>query len=130
MGGEVAGALNKARPELVPRLILIDSPSEKSVLFNAATDAYLTPIVGELLFHFITDKAIRNGLIQGFAPGLPVPDQFVADARQLTYTAFKKAHEDSEAFQAEQPAYLRLSPRSSPRLGSLPSSAARIGWCR
>ena len=39
MGGEVADALAIARPELVDRIILIDSPSKKTVTFDAATKA-------------------------------------------------------------------------------------------
>jgi pimeloyl-ACP methyl ester carboxylesterase len=97
MGGEVADALAAGRPDLVDRLILIDSPAEKSVEFNPATEAYLTPVVGEVLSHLVTDKAIRKGIAQGFAPGFPVPDRFVSDMRQLTYTAFRSAHNDSVA---------------------------------
>jgi len=108
MGGEVADALAATRPDLVDRLILIDSPAEKSVEFDPLTEAYLTPVIGELLSHLMTDKAIREGLAQGFAPGFPVPDRFVADVRQLTYTAFKSAHNDSVAYQGAKPAYQRL----------------------
>jgi pimeloyl-ACP methyl ester carboxylesterase len=114
MGGEVASALAAARPDLVERMILIDSPAEKSVEFNLGTEAYLTPVIGELLSHVLTDKAIRNGLAQGFAPGFPVPERFVADARQLTYTAFKHAHDDSVAYQAAEPAYKRLAALDKP----------------
>lgn len=114
MGGEVAGALAAARPDLVARLILIDSPAEKSVEFDPATQAYLTPVIGELMSHFLTDEAIRNGLAQGFAPGFPVPQRFVADARQLTYAAFKRAHDDSVAYQVAQPAYKRLASLDPP----------------
>jgi len=108
MGGEVADALAARRPDLVDRLILIDSPAEKSVEFDPLTEAYLTPVIGELLSHLMTDKAIREGLAQGFAPGFPVPDRFVADVRQLTYTAFKSAHNGSVAYQGAKPAYQRL----------------------
>jgi len=108
MGGEVAGALAATRPHLVERLILIDSPPEKVVKFDLATRAYLTPVLGQLLSHIMTNGLIRRGLAQGFAPGFSVPDRFVGDVRQLTYTAFKSAHGDSVAYQAEQPAYERL----------------------
>lgn len=108
MGGEVAGALAAARPDLIERLILIDSPAKKVVKFDLATRAYLTPVLGQLLSHLITDRAIRHGLAQGFAPDFPVPDRFVGDVRQLTYTAFRSAHDDGVAYQVKQPAYERL----------------------
>lgn len=108
MGGEVAGALAAARPDLVERLILIDSPAERVVKFDLATRAYLTPVLGQLLSHLMTDGLVRRGLAQGFAPGFRVPDRFVGDVRQLTYTAFRSAHDDSVAYQAERPAYKRL----------------------
>lgn len=114
MGGEVAGALAATRPDLVERMILIDSPAKKSVEFNSTTRAYLTPVVGEVLSHLMTDQELRKVLAQGFAPRFPVPQRFVADARQLTYTAFKQAHDDSVAYQAAQPAYERLAALNPP----------------
>jgi hypothetical protein len=47
-------------------------------------------------------------LEQGFAPGFPVPDKFVADVKQLTYTAFRTAHNDSIAYETEKPVVERL----------------------
>jgi pimeloyl-ACP methyl ester carboxylesterase len=114
MGGEVADALAIARPELVDRMILIDSPPKNTVEFSATTEAYLTPVVGEVLSHLMTDEAIRKGLAQGFAPGFPVPDRFIADVRQLTYTAFRSAHDDSVAYQVQKPAYQRLAALNPP----------------
>ena len=108
MGGIVAVALAAKRPDLVGRMILIDSPVEKSVEFNFWSSAYLVPMIGEVLFHFRTDDALRQGLSQGFAPGFPVPDRFIADARQLTYTAFRSSHDHSEAYEAEKASYARL----------------------
>jgi pimeloyl-ACP methyl ester carboxylesterase len=114
MGGEIADALAIARPELVDRMILIDSPSKETVKFDVTTQAYFTPVVGEMLSHLMTDKAIRRGLAQGFAPGFPVPERFVADMRQLTYTAFRSAHDNSVAYQAAKPAYQRLANLNPP----------------
>jgi pimeloyl-ACP methyl ester carboxylesterase len=108
MGGEVASTLLMSHPELVDRVVLIDTPSEPSVTFNPLTDAYLEPVIGEVLNRLRTDDAIREGLAQGFAPGFEVPDRFVADVWQLTYTAFKSATDESHAFQNREPLYQRL----------------------
>jgi pimeloyl-ACP methyl ester carboxylesterase len=108
MGGEVATALTEARPALVERLILIDSPATADAEFTLATQAYLTPILGEAMSRVLSDKDIRVGLAQGFAPSYPMADSFVADLRQLPFTAFKSAHEESIAFRTAKPTYLRL----------------------
>jgi pimeloyl-ACP methyl ester carboxylesterase len=37
-----------------------------------------------------------------------VPEKFVADIKQLTYTAFRTAHNDSVAYRTQKPLYERL----------------------
>jgi pimeloyl-ACP methyl ester carboxylesterase len=108
MGGEVATALAERNPARIAAMILIDSPPTAGTTFTIMTDAAMTPVVGELLSHFETDEAIRRGLAQGFAPGFPVPEKFVADLRQLTYTAFRSAHEESIAYRTAKPTNERL----------------------
>jgi pimeloyl-ACP methyl ester carboxylesterase len=61
-----------------------------------------TTVIGELLSRFETDSVIRKSLAQGFAPGFAAPERFVADFKQLTYTAFRSAHDASVAFRAER----------------------------
>ena len=108
MGGEVAAALAAMKPERIERLVLIDTPAQAGAHFSPATDLYFQPIIGELLSHFITDRTLRRGLSQAFAPGFPVPEKFVADIKQLTYTAFRNAHDESVIYRATKPIYERL----------------------
>jgi pimeloyl-ACP methyl ester carboxylesterase len=108
MGGEVATALATMKPERIERMILIDSPPTAGTTFTILTDAYLEPVVGELLSHFRDDRDIRRGLKQGFAPGFPIPEKFVADFKQLTYDAFRQAHDDSVAYRTAKPTNERL----------------------
>jgi pimeloyl-ACP methyl ester carboxylesterase len=108
MGGEVATALVEARPSLVERLILIDSPATADAKFTPAMQAYLTPVLGEAMSRILTDRGVRRALAQGFAPGYPISERFVADFRQLTYRAFKLAHEESVAYRKKKPTYERL----------------------
>jgi pimeloyl-ACP methyl ester carboxylesterase len=108
MGGEVATALAERRPERIERLIFIDSPATPGNTFSILAEAYFDPVIGELLSHFHSDRAVRRGLAQGFAPGFPVPEKFVADIRQLTYTAFREAHDGSIAYRRSKPPYERL----------------------
>lgn len=108
MGGEVATALVEARPDRIYGLVLIDSPPTAAANYGLLTRLYLTPVVGELLSHFRIDPALRSGLAQGFAPGFKVPENFVDDVRQVTYTAFRSAHDASIAFRTEKPTSARL----------------------
>jgi pimeloyl-ACP methyl ester carboxylesterase len=108
MGGEVAVALAEIQPERIERMILIDSPATAETSFTIMTKIYLMPIVGEVLCHFQTDQAIRRGLAQGFAPNFAIPQKFVADLRQLTYCAFRTAHNESIAYRTTKPPYERL----------------------
>ncbi len=108
MGGEVATAFAGIRPARIARMILIDAPATAGTTFTILTEAYLTPVVGQLLSHFQTDEGLRRGLAQGFAPGFAVPEKFVADVRRLTYTAFRTAHDDSIAYRTAKPPYERI----------------------
>lgn len=108
MGGEVATALAEIKPARIERMILIDSPPTPGTTFTIMAEALFTPVIGELLTHFQSEEAIRRGLAQGFAPGFPVPEKFVADIRQLTYTAFRTAHDDSVAYRSAKPLNERI----------------------
>jgi len=98
LGGEVATEVAEAEPARIERLVLIDTPAQAAIGFNFVTRLAFMPVVGELLSRFETDAAIRRSLRQGFAPGFPVPEKFVADFKQLTYTAFRSAHDASTAY--------------------------------
>ena len=108
MGGEVATAVAEINPQRIERIVLIDSPPMVGTTFTFTTKAYLTPILGEFLSHFRSDREIRRGLAQGFGPGFPVPQQFVNDLKQLTYTAFRMAHGESIAYRSSKPPYQRI----------------------
>jgi pimeloyl-ACP methyl ester carboxylesterase len=108
MGGEGATALLEARPQSIDRIVLIDTPPTEDAVFDLLTRAYLFPVLGQALSHLRTDSALRRGLAQGFAPGFAVPPRFVADARQLTYTASSSAHDASVAYRRWLPMSERL----------------------
>jgi len=108
MGGEVATALADRKAERIERMVLIDSPPTAGTTFTMLTRTYLTPGLGELLARFRSDAAIRRGLAQGFAPDFPVPEKFVADLKQLTYEAFRAAHEESVAYREAKAPWERL----------------------
>jgi pimeloyl-ACP methyl ester carboxylesterase len=98
MGGEVVTAFAVANPAQVARVVLIDSPPKPETAFDLKTRLGLMPLIGQGLWRVRTDAVLRQALAQGFAPGFPVPEKFVADLWQLTYTAFRQAHDDSIAY--------------------------------
>jgi pimeloyl-ACP methyl ester carboxylesterase len=129
MGGEVATALAEADPSRIERLVLIDSPPKAETTFKLGTRLALMPVVGELLSRFMSEATIRKMLTQGFAPGFPVPEKFVTDVKQLTYTAFRTAHNDSLAYETEKPVVERLAALNpaAPRYLRLAGCACRAG---
>lgn len=108
MGGEVASAFTVANPERVERLVLIDSPPKPETSFDLMTRLGLSPVLGQALWRLRTSEALRKALTQGFAPGFPVPEKFVADLWQLTYAVFRNAHHDSIAYVTEKGTPARL----------------------
>lgn len=108
MGGEVATAFAELNPGRVERIILIDSPPNSTTDFTLLTKLYLNPLIGPMLSHFRGDRIVRRGLAQGFAPNYPISKSFVDDFRQLTYTAFRSAHDDSITYRDATPPYKRL----------------------
>ena len=96
-GGEVAIALAARHPELVRRLVVLDTETdEDQVDVDAATKASVTPFIGELAWRLITEGQIRDGLKQAFSSDdYKVPQEFVDDFQDLTFTAYKKTFDES-----------------------------------
>jgi len=109
MGGEVATAFTALDPSRVERLVLIDSPPKPETTFDLMTRLGLMPVIGQALWRLRTDTMLRQALAQGFAPGFSVPEKFVADLWQLTYTVFHNAHDDSIAYVTAEGTPARLS---------------------
>ena len=96
-GGEVAIALGARHPELVRRLVVIDTKAdEDDVSTDFIARLSVTPIIGQAFWQLASDGQVRDGLKQGFASDrYPVPEQFVRDVRRLTYSSFKKTYDES-----------------------------------
>jgi pimeloyl-ACP methyl ester carboxylesterase len=96
-GGEVAIALAARHPELVRRLVVLDTETdEDQVNVDFATKASVTPFIGELAWRLISEGQIRDGLKQAFSSDdYKVPQEFVNDFQDLTYNAYKKTYDES-----------------------------------
>jgi pimeloyl-ACP methyl ester carboxylesterase len=108
MGGEVATALAERKPARIERMVLIDTPPTPDTAFTPTMQAFMMPMIGELMSHFVGDDARRQMLAFAFAPGYPVPERFVADMGQLTYVAFRDAHDASVAYRSTMSLPARL----------------------
>jgi pimeloyl-ACP methyl ester carboxylesterase len=114
MGGIVATAFIEANPDRVERLVLLDTPPQSETHFKFGTRLALTPVIGQLVMRLNTNASIRKQMEQVFTPGFPVPEQFVADFRQLTYTAFRDSHDDNVQFNTQRPVHERLAELKPP----------------
>jgi pimeloyl-ACP methyl ester carboxylesterase len=89
LGGSVGVALTEQSPQLVERLVIVDMPPDHTYgdLGFLAGLAF-QPVIGQALWRIKPDFSVRQGLQVAFAPGFDVPDAFVEDVKQMTYTAY------------------------------------------
>jgi pimeloyl-ACP methyl ester carboxylesterase len=117
MGGSVATALADLRPALVESLVIMDSPSKSGdgeLPFTARLG--FVPVLGEAIRRVVPDSMIRNGLESAFANGFDVPDRFVEDFREMTYTSFDASHRGADDYGEERGLAERLADESVPLL--------------
>jgi pimeloyl-ACP methyl ester carboxylesterase len=113
LGGPVTIALAEQSPELVSQMVTIDSiPDTSYGDVGFIGELPFKPVIGEALWRIKPDFSIRNGLQVAFAPGYDVPDAFVEDVKQMTYSAYTDSHDAFDQYTGEK---------------SLPERAAAIG---
>jgi pimeloyl-ACP methyl ester carboxylesterase len=104
LGGTVGTALAEQSSELVDRLVIIgQAPDGSFGDLDFLAGLTFTPVIGEALWRTKLDFAIRDGLSEAFAPGFDVPDAFVEDLRQMTYTAYDESPAKEDDYSDEQP---------------------------
>ena len=113
MGGLVATALATRDPSLAAGVALVDSPptaASGKLPFTARLG--FVPVLGQALRSaVITNGMVSEALQSAFAPGYPVPTQFVSDFWKMTYNSYTDSHREDGAL--SRPA--ARSPRDSPR---------------
>ena len=117
MGGSVATALAEQRPTLVESMVILDSPSkhgDAELPFTARLG--FVPVLGQAINQVVPDAMIRSGLESAFADGFDVPDQFVDDFRDMTYTSYDDSHRGSDDYSDQSGLAERLSDESLPLL--------------
>jgi pimeloyl-ACP methyl ester carboxylesterase len=117
MGGTVAIALAERERRLVRKLAVIGTPprdgfADLPFLGRVAT----WPVAGELVRRFAPDQAIKAGLDSAFAEDVHVPDQFVDDLDEMTYSAYDKSSSEAGDFVEDKPNSERVADARVPLL--------------
>ncbi len=118
LGGGVAVALAEQSPQLVARLVIIDTLSSAEEEGDLGTLANLpfVPVIGEALWRIKPDASVRQGLEVAFAAGFDVPDEFVADVNRMNYSAYEESHQGFDDYIGEQPLADRIAATGKPLL--------------
>ncbi|WP_460521045.1 alpha/beta fold hydrolase [Flindersiella endophytica] len=110
-GGYVATALAERRPDLVGSLALVSTgPSLDALLPQPfIIRALLAPPFGPLLWPRRSDAMIRKGIGATMARHVDIPDDAIADLKDITYRTFRKVLRENSAYVAERGVAERLS---------------------
>jgi pimeloyl-ACP methyl ester carboxylesterase len=117
LGGPVSIALAEQSPQLVDRLVTIDSiPDDSYGDVGLIGELPFKPVIGEALWRIKPDFSIREGLEVAFAPGFDVPDAFVEDVKRMTYSSYTGSHEAFDDYTGEEPLPQRAAATGKPVL--------------
>jgi pimeloyl-ACP methyl ester carboxylesterase len=110
-GGLVATAIAERHPDLARKLILLCTPWARECRLSAnrpVERALAVPGIGELVWVAATDAQRRGAHRTAFAPGTPIPDEFVADLRATGRRNLVAASRAIDTYLAEAPLADRL----------------------
>lgn len=115
LGGAIAVALAQQAPELVNRVMIVDTPPthEEGDLGLVAKLGF-APVIGEAFWRIKPDFAVRKGLEVAFAPGFKVPDEFVEDVDRMTFSAYDDSAGGFDDYTKEEPLDQRMAETGKP----------------
>lgn len=117
LGGPVSIALAEQSPQLVNRLVAIDSiPDNSYGDVGFIGELPFKPVIGQTLWRIKPDFSIRDGLGVAFAPGFKVPDAFVEDVKRMTYSSYTGSHDAFDSYTGEEPLPRRAAATGKPIL--------------
>jgi pimeloyl-ACP methyl ester carboxylesterase len=103
LGGSVVTALAERSPQLVERVVIIDTPpTHHEASLGLIANAAFAPVIGQALWRIKPDFAVRKGLEVAFAPGFDVPDEFVEDVNRMTYSSYHDSPSGSDDYSKEE----------------------------
>jgi pimeloyl-ACP methyl ester carboxylesterase len=117
LGGPVSIALAERSPQLVDRLVAIDSiPDTTYGDVGFIGELPFKPVLGETLWRIKPDFTISDGLEVAFAPGFSVPDAFVEDVKEMTYSSYAGSHDAFDDYTGAEPLPERAAATGKPTL--------------
>jgi pimeloyl-ACP methyl ester carboxylesterase len=117
LGGSVTVALAQQSPQLVDRVVIIDTgPTHEGGDLGLMAKLAFSPVIGEFLWRIKPDFAVKQGLEVAFAPGFEVPDAFVEDLKAMTFSSYDNAARGSEDYSGEKPLDQRMRETGKPLL--------------
>jgi pimeloyl-ACP methyl ester carboxylesterase len=117
LGGGVVTALAERSPQLVDRVVIVDTANtHESGDLGLLAKLVFVPVIGDALWRIKPDFATRKGLEVAFAPGFQVPDAFVENVNEMTYTAYNRSARDSEDYKKEEGLAQRMKESGKPLL--------------
>ena len=120
LGGPVSIALAEQSPELVNRLVIIDSiPDTSYGDVGFIGELPFKPVIGQTLWRIKPDFSIKDGLKVAFAPDFPVPDAFVEDVKRMTYSSYSGSHDGFEEYTGEEALPERVAATGKPALAMM-----------
>lgn len=115
LGGSVVTALAERSPQLVRKVMIIDTPpSHKGDSLGLVAKLGFAPVIGEFFWRVKPDFAVKKGLEVAFAPGFDVPDEFVEDVNRMTYSSYHDSPEGSGDYSDEEPLDQRMAKSGKP----------------
>jgi pimeloyl-ACP methyl ester carboxylesterase len=103
LGGSVVTALAERSPQLVERVVIVDTaPTHHESSLGLIANAAFAPVIGEALWRIKPDFAVKKGLEVAFAPGFDVPDEFVEDVDRMTYSPYHDSPDGSDEYSKEE----------------------------
>jgi pimeloyl-ACP methyl ester carboxylesterase len=115
LGGTVATALAERSPQLVKKVMIIDTPpSHKGDSLGFVAKLGFVPVIGEAFWRLKPDVAVEKGLEVAFAPGFDVPDEFVEDVDRMTYSSYHDSPIGSGDYSDEEPLDQRMKETGKP----------------
>ncbi|HET6571409.1 MAG TPA: alpha/beta fold hydrolase [Solirubrobacterales bacterium] len=117
LGGSVVTALAERSPQLVSRVVIVDTgATHENGDLGLLAKLVFVPVIGDALWRLKTDSVTRKGLEVAFAPGFDVPDTFVEDVNAMTYTAYDRSPRDSKDYSDEENLAERMRESGKPLL--------------
>jgi len=117
LGGSVAVGLAERAPQLVRKVMIVDTPPNHSgSSLGLIAKLGFEPVIGEFFWRVKPDFAVRKGLEVAFAPGFDVPDEFVEDVDRMTYTSYHDSPEGSDDYTKEEGLDQRMKDSGQPLL--------------